>query len=154
MAFRDLEPEWNADHRVRTLRRVDVHRGDVSVVSYGASPATSLALRHVKGMKGEFEERRVPIVVRDSGCNRCDGDGVITITCPNCGGGDPGAGVEANAARRPSPARRRAPRRPVVAPTVAEMRAWLAAERARDDDAQAAHDRWIARELARLRRSR
>jgi HK97 family phage prohead protease len=150
-AFRDLAPDWNADRTVRTLRQLDLHRGDVSVVSYGASPATSLALRHVKGLKGEFEERRVPIVLRGSDCNRCGGDGVITITCPNCGDADVESSRAASPQPRPSrPARRPSSRRVPVF-TTTEWRAWLAAERARAEDEDGAHARWVEVELRKLR---
>lgn len=44
-AFRTLRQEWNADETERNLTEVDINRGDVSVVNYGANPATTTSLR-------------------------------------------------------------------------------------------------------------
>jgi HK97 family phage prohead protease len=44
-AFRVLDQEWSDDYTERSLTSLDIHRGDVSVVSYGASPTTSTTLR-------------------------------------------------------------------------------------------------------------
>ena len=37
--------EWNDDYTLRTIREVDLDRGDVSVCNYGASPTTSVVAR-------------------------------------------------------------------------------------------------------------
>jgi HK97 family phage prohead protease len=39
-AFRCMEDTWNDDYSERDLRACDLHRGDVSIVTFGASPAT------------------------------------------------------------------------------------------------------------------
>jgi HK97 family phage prohead protease len=44
-AFRVNEQEWSEDYSDRTITEVNLARGDVSIVSYGANPATVAALR-------------------------------------------------------------------------------------------------------------
>ena len=44
-AFRIDEGEWSEDFSEYRIRRVDLHRGDVSAVNYGANPYTSIAAR-------------------------------------------------------------------------------------------------------------
>ena len=44
-AFRVLRQNWSDDHDVREITEVDLNRGDVSVVNYGANPKTSAAVR-------------------------------------------------------------------------------------------------------------
>lgn len=44
-AFRATDQDWSEDYSSRTIRSVEIHRGDVSVVSYGASPTTNATLR-------------------------------------------------------------------------------------------------------------
>lgn len=44
-AFRAIRQEWNNDETERRLTEVSIDRGDVSVVNYGANPATSTNLR-------------------------------------------------------------------------------------------------------------
>lgn len=44
-AFRAIRQEWNDDETDRRLTEVSIDRGDVSVVNYGANPATSTSLR-------------------------------------------------------------------------------------------------------------
>jgi uncharacterized protein len=44
-AFRAVRQEWDDDYTERRLSEVSIDRGDVSVVSYGANPATSVSLR-------------------------------------------------------------------------------------------------------------
>lgn len=48
-AFRAIRQEWNADETERRLTEVSIDRGDVSVVNYGANPATSTSLRSLLG---------------------------------------------------------------------------------------------------------
>lgn len=36
---------WSPDYDERSILEVDIHRGDVSVVNFGANPATSVAMR-------------------------------------------------------------------------------------------------------------
>jgi uncharacterized protein len=58
-AFRALDEEWNEDYTHRSLRSVDIHRGDVSIVSYGASSSTTATLRsdEARALIGELERR-------------------------------------------------------------------------------------------------
>jgi HK97 family phage prohead protease len=44
-AFRAVRQEWNEDETERRLLEVNIHKGDVSVVNYGANPATSVAVQ-------------------------------------------------------------------------------------------------------------
>lgn len=44
-AFRVTRQQWSPDYDQRDIIEVDMHRGDVSVVNFGANPATSVALR-------------------------------------------------------------------------------------------------------------
>ena len=46
-AFRVKRDEWDEDDSQRTLREVSLHKGDVSVVNFGANPATSVHLRAI-----------------------------------------------------------------------------------------------------------
>ncbi len=45
-AFRVLRQEWDEEYTKRRLLELSLHRGDVSVVNYGANPATSGTLRN------------------------------------------------------------------------------------------------------------
>jgi len=49
-AFRAIRQEWNDDETDRRLTEVSIDRGDVSVVNYGANPATSTSLRSLLGV--------------------------------------------------------------------------------------------------------
>lgn len=42
-AFRVTRQQWSPDYDQRDILEVDIHRGDVSVVNFGASPTTSVA---------------------------------------------------------------------------------------------------------------
>jgi HK97 family phage prohead protease len=42
-AFRVTRQMWSPDYDQRDILEVDIHRGDVSVVNFGANPATSVA---------------------------------------------------------------------------------------------------------------
>ena len=46
-AFRATRQEWDADYTQREIQEVNMHQGDVSIVNYGANPATggTVALR-------------------------------------------------------------------------------------------------------------
>jgi HK97 family phage prohead protease len=41
-AFRVTRQQWSPDYDQRDILEVDIHRGDVSVVNFGANPATSV----------------------------------------------------------------------------------------------------------------
>lgn len=45
-AFRTIRHEVDEEKSVRRLTEVSIHKGDVSVVNFGANPATSVKLRH------------------------------------------------------------------------------------------------------------
>ncbi|MFF1348503.1 HK97 family phage prohead protease [Streptomyces sp. NPDC058322] len=42
-AFRVTRQQWSPDYDQRDILEIDLHRGDVSVVNFGANPATSVA---------------------------------------------------------------------------------------------------------------
>jgi len=42
-AFRVTRQQWSPDYDQRDIQEVDIHRGDVSVVNFGANPATSVS---------------------------------------------------------------------------------------------------------------
>jgi uncharacterized protein len=49
-AFRVVDQEWDEDYKLRTIRAVDLDRGDVSIVTNGANPNTpvSVSARHAR----------------------------------------------------------------------------------------------------------
>lgn len=50
-AFRIIRGKWSPDYTEYRIDEVSLHKGDVSIVNYGANPATSIGLRsaHVLG---------------------------------------------------------------------------------------------------------
>ncbi|NUP24026.1 MAG: HK97 family phage prohead protease [Streptomyces sp.] len=44
-AFRVMRQQWSPDYDQRDITEVSLHRGDVSVVNFGANPETSVAMR-------------------------------------------------------------------------------------------------------------
>lgn len=88
-AFRATRQQWSPDYDQRDILEVDMHRGDVSVVNFGANPATSLALRSqdfermpddaARAMLARLEQR-LQVVVIDTGEGEDD-----TAACPECG---------------------------------------------------------------------
>jgi HK97 family phage prohead protease len=44
-AFRCIDENWSEDYELRTVLTAEIHRGDVSIVTYGASDATASSLR-------------------------------------------------------------------------------------------------------------
>jgi uncharacterized protein len=174
-AFKVTDQDWSDDRTLRTIRAVDLHRGDVSLVTYGASSATSAHLRH--SPLGEarasvadvpFEERQrlafeigqrwsggVALGLRASTCSTCEGSGKVTVSfekvCPDCGDSD----VESSSAasRRPSasdPAVAAAARR--QAREEAELIAW--AQRELAGDAERVLRQELQREMDRRRGER
>lgn len=59
-AFRTVRQDFNEDTSVRRLLEVNIHKGDVSVVNYGASPHTAAQMR------AAAELERVLLEVRSS----------------------------------------------------------------------------------------
>lgn len=65
-AFQVTDQEWNDDYSARIVRTASLHKGDVSVVTFGANDATTVHIR-ARGTLGErttttpglpFEQRR------------------------------------------------------------------------------------------------
>jgi HK97 family phage prohead protease len=104
IGFRAPGQEWNEDRSKRRVTHVEMHRGDVSPVTFGANDTTSAALRsQVDTFPLEERNRRAAmlgdrlcvatnVVLRASGdvCARCDGVGTVILPCPTC---SPGAGA-------------------------------------------------------------
>lgn len=49
-AFRIINGRWNEDYTLYTITEVDLNRGDVSAVNYGANPDTSISARAKQAM--------------------------------------------------------------------------------------------------------
>ena len=45
-AFRVTRQSWSPDYMQRTIHEINMHRGDVSLVTYGANPHTEAQLRY------------------------------------------------------------------------------------------------------------
>lgn len=56
-AFRVTDQEWSEDRSQRLVRSVGLHKGDVSIVTYGANEAASGALVTVRSTDGSLELR-------------------------------------------------------------------------------------------------
>jgi HK97 family phage prohead protease len=63
-AFRTIRHEWNEDETERRMLEVSIHKGDVSVVNFGANPATSSQLRSVLAELAGLEPDKVLAEVR------------------------------------------------------------------------------------------
>ncbi len=91
---------WSDDYTKRTVYSVDLHRGDVSAVPFGASPSTNVIVE--RALRGSLEERRALAerISRSGWCGpalvlRDDAQGTLLPTttieddeveCPRCGG--------------------------------------------------------------------
>lgn len=58
-AFRAIDQSWDEDYTTRRLNEVSLHRGDVSIVNYGANPATAglLGVRSATAVRGLNRDR-------------------------------------------------------------------------------------------------
>jgi HK97 family phage prohead protease len=54
-AFRVVRDKWNADYDQRSMLELDLHRGDVSIVNYGASPSTSIDVRSLLAVRDRVD---------------------------------------------------------------------------------------------------
>jgi HK97 family phage prohead protease len=109
-SFRVVRQKWDDSYTRRDISEVNIHRGDVSVVTQGANDATTVSMRSsiaaAAGRSGVPERRRLATEIGDLGvvemrmveldgqrlvlgghrrakgddCNRCQGDGTINIT--------------------------------------------------------------------------
>lgn len=57
-AFRVTRQQWSPDFDQRDILEVNIHKGDVSLVNYGANPYTSAAMRALAGGRA-FDLRRL-----------------------------------------------------------------------------------------------
>jgi hypothetical protein len=91
-AFRVVRQQWSPDYDQRDILEVDLHRGDVSVVNFGANPATSVALRGLdvdhmnpdaaRALVARLERRLA--VVTTTVLDEDEGE-EDTVPCPSCG---------------------------------------------------------------------
>ena len=63
-AFAILSGRWSADWMTYTVSAVDIHRGDVSVVGFGANPWTSATMRGAPDA-GTADRQRLRAMMRD-----------------------------------------------------------------------------------------
>jgi HK97 family phage prohead protease len=63
-AFRTIRHAWNDDETERRMLEVSIHKGDVSVVNFGANPATSSQLRSVLAELADIDAGEVLAEVR------------------------------------------------------------------------------------------
>lgn len=49
-AFQVRRQQWSPDYDQRDILEVDIHRGDVSIVNFGANPATSIEALSMRGL--------------------------------------------------------------------------------------------------------
>lgn len=60
-AFRATEQEWDEDYTTRTIKAVNIHRGDVSMVTHGANSATTGTVS-IRSADAEEEKPAPPII--------------------------------------------------------------------------------------------
>lgn len=65
-AFRIKRGEWNPDYTTYTILEVDIDRGDVSAVNYGANPHTSISARAKQVLDGIDHLEGVPLAVAEA----------------------------------------------------------------------------------------
>ena len=61
-AFRTIRHQWNDDETERRMLEVSIHKGDVSVVNFGANPATAAQLRSLMAALAEDDDKARQIV--------------------------------------------------------------------------------------------
>lgn len=75
--FRIVRGQWSPDYMEYRILEVDLHRGDVSAVNFGANPAAWSAARDTEEPTAEErEEQRPPVVFRDEDFERITVRGV------------------------------------------------------------------------------
>lgn len=60
-AFRIVNGRWSEDYLTYTITEVDLNRGDVSAVNYGANPDTSISARTKQGIEAVENLSGVPL---------------------------------------------------------------------------------------------
>jgi HK97 family phage prohead protease len=73
-AFRVKDDKWNDDETRRTLTEVSLHKGDVSVVNWGANPATSASIRSMREVLDALAEAELDQALTEL---RAAGDDVL-----------------------------------------------------------------------------
>ncbi|MCU1659307.1 MAG: phage prohead protease, family [Pseudonocardiales bacterium] len=89
-AFRVTRQEWSPDYDQRDIIEYDLSRGDVSIVNFGANPATEVGLRaqdvdlmDEAGARALFDrlQKRLQVVVVDTGDDDDDDEDVACLSC-------------------------------------------------------------------------
>lgn len=62
--------EWNADETERRITEISLHKGDVSVVNFGANPATGAQLRSLLSALADVDPEQALAQVRSIGSDR------------------------------------------------------------------------------------
>lgn len=57
-AFRVMRQDWSPDYTQRDLTEVNIHKGDVSAVNYGANPHTAGASLRMRDVAAAFQQLR------------------------------------------------------------------------------------------------
>lgn len=88
-AFRVVRQTWSDDYDRRRIQEVTLDKGDVSIVTFGANPATGDTVSIRQRPSGLAPGRRA--ATPTDSCNRCGGGGTIMlkgkgVTCPQCEG--------------------------------------------------------------------
>lgn len=86
-AFRVQRQKWSPDYMQRDILEVNLHRGDVSIVTYGANPNTATAIRADDDPDGRGDDTSVTIRTDDRTDDQLRADGDAT-TEPAGDGGD------------------------------------------------------------------
>lgn len=63
-AFRVVRQQWSPDYDQRDLQEVDINRGDVSAVNFGASPATNVGVQRAFRSQRPAELHRIAVELR------------------------------------------------------------------------------------------
>jgi HK97 family phage prohead protease len=62
-AFYTIRDKWSDDESKRRLEEVSIHKGDVSIVNYGANPATSVGvMRAIEALAEMPEDKRAEVL--------------------------------------------------------------------------------------------
>lgn len=64
-AFRVTRQTWDEEYENREITEVDLNRGDVSIVNYGANPNTSVSLRSLFSDLGEMSDAEIESLRED-----------------------------------------------------------------------------------------
>ena len=81
-AFRCVRDEWNSDRTERRMIELDLHRGDVSICTFGASPGTGRYVQMTRGEESPEERRAFAEAISAS---HMGGPGAVLLRASNWG---------------------------------------------------------------------